>query len=230
MPLDLSLLLPDGQQAVAVTLNGRNGVPGEAQRNIKALPRAVDVLLDEGVGAIFLMGIPVAARRGYAEDCSALTALTADRGGVPIVSALNAITLALRALGAQRPLFVTQYGDALNRQVVDYCSDAGVEVLSAVGLNAGNAAEVNALTEADFERLARDAVACNPTADAVVISARPSLLSLGRRLEAELGIPVIEQTAAGVWWALSELGLPLPETADRLFAAAGHHLENMGEE
>jgi maleate cis-trans isomerase len=69
------------------------------------------------------MGIPVAARRGIASDRTALNALTADRGAVPIISSLAASALALKHLGARRPLFITQYNDEVNAAIVSYCRD-----------------------------------------------------------------------------------------------------------
>jgi len=221
IPSDMSLLLPKGVQVLGATLNGRNGLPGEAQRNLDAMQRATDVLVDEGADAIVVMGIPVAARRGLAEDRSALAGLTAARGAVPIASSLDTVAAALRYLDAERPLFVTQYNPPLNEAIIAYCRDAGVDVLAARGLGAGNAAEVNALTEADFEELAMRLVAEYPQADAIVLSARASMLSLSRRLEARFGFPVLEQNQTSLWWAMERLGIALPKTGDRLFEAAG---------
>ena len=88
LPWDLHALLPKDVQALTVTLNVRNGLPGEQERAIDNMRRATDVLIDEGADAIVVMGVPVAARRGFASDRAALDALTADRGAVPIISSL----------------------------------------------------------------------------------------------------------------------------------------------
>src|SRR5438105_1892736 len=86
LPWDLHALLPQDVQALTVTLNVRNGLPGEHKRAIETMRRAVDVLIDEGAQAIVVMGVPAAARRGFASDRTALDALTTDRGAVPIIS------------------------------------------------------------------------------------------------------------------------------------------------
>ena len=216
LPWDLHALVPQGAQALTVTLNVRNGLPGEHERALDNMPRATNVLIDEGAKAIVVMGVPVAARRGYAEDCNALAALTADRGAVPIISSLAASARALQHLGAKRPLFITQYNDAVNADIVAYCRDAGVTAAGCVGLGAGNAAQVNALSVADYESLTKSALARHPDADGIFLSARGNLLSLTRKLEATFGLPAIEQVQAGVWWALSTLGAPMPG-AGRLF-------------
>jgi len=219
LPWDLHALLPKDVRALTVTLNVRNGLPGEQERAIDNMHRAADVLIDEGAKAIVVMGIPVAARRGFAADRAALRALTADRGAVPIISSLAATALALKHLGAKRPLFVTQYNEEVNAAIVAYCRDAGVPAAGIAGLGATNAAQVNALSVSDYEALARRALEKHPDADAIFLSARGNLLSLTSKLEATLGLPTIEQVQASVWWSLLELGVAASSNAGRLFAA-----------
>lgn len=219
LPWDLHALLPKDVQALTVTLNVRNGLPGEQERAIDNMRRATDVLIDEGADAIVVMGVPVAARRGFAPDRAALEALTADRGAVPIISSLAASALALRYLGTKRPLFITQYNAEVNAAMLAYCRDAGVNAAGVVGLGAANAAQVNALSVSDYEALTRRALDEHPNADGIFLSARGNLLSLTRQLEASLGLPAIEQVQASVWWALSRLGGVPSSSAGRLFAS-----------
>lgn len=208
LPWDLQALLPAGVSALTVTLNVRNGLPGEHERATEQMQRAADVLIDEGARAIVVQGVPVAARRGYAADCKALEALTVARGALPIISSLAATALALKQLGVHRPLFVTQYNEPTNKAIADYCSDAGVRAAGAIGLGATNAAEVNALTAGDYEALARRALGSHPDADSIFLSARGNLLATTRTLEASLNLPVIDQVRASVWWALRQFDRP----------------------
>ena len=104
LPWDLHALLPQGVTALTVSLNVRNGQPGEADRAERVLQRAVDVLIDEGAQAIVVQGVPVAARHGLAKDRAALEAHVGARGPVPIISSLEATARALIALGSKRPL------------------------------------------------------------------------------------------------------------------------------
>lgn len=218
LPWDLHALLPNDVQALNVTLNVRNGLPGEQERAIENMRRAADVLIDEGAKAIVVMGVPVAARRGFAADCAALNALTAERGAVPILSSLAASVLALQQLGSKNPLFITQYNEVVNEAIGRYCGDAGVKATGIVGLGASNAAMVNALSASDFDALARKALKEHPDADGIFLSARGNLLSVARELQTTFGIPVVEQVEAGVWWALSKLGIDAAG-AGRLIAA-----------
>jgi maleate cis-trans isomerase len=207
LPWDLPTLLPKDVQALTVTLNVRNGLPGEHERALDNMHRATDVLIDEGAKAIVVLGVPVAARRGFAADSAALKALTADRGAVPIVSSLAASVLALQHVGAKRPLVVTQYNDEVNAAIAAYCRDAGLAVAGIAGLGASNAAMVNALSVSDYASLTKRALDQNPQVDGLFLSARGSLLSLTQTLETTLGLPAIEQAQATVWWSLSRLGV-----------------------
>jgi maleate cis-trans isomerase len=206
LPSDIYRVLPSSVQANIVTLNVRNGRPGEFERALGILRGATDVLLDEGSEAIVVMGVPVAARRGFATEQREHDALTADRGAVPIISSLAASTLALKALQVKYPLIITQYNAEVNRQIRDFYRDAGLDVAGAVGLGATNAQQVNALTADDYERLAHEALDACPRADGIFLSARGNLLDLTLRLENSKRLPVIEQIQASIWWSLSNLG------------------------
>lgn len=216
LPSDLHRLLPASVQANIVTLNVRNGRPGEIERALGILRGATDVLIDEGAEAIVVMGVPVAARRGFATEQKEHDALTADRGAVPIVSSLAATTLALKGLAVKHPLIITQYNGEVNRQIVDFYRDAGLEAAGAVGLGATNAQQVNALTADDYERLALGALDEHPQADGIFLSARGNLVDVALRLESSKQLPVIEQIQASIWWSLNKLGARTDQPRGRL--------------
>lgn len=220
LPWDLHAVLPPAVTAAVVTLNVRNGRPGEYERALSILRGATDVLIDEGVASIVVFGVPVAAKRGYAADRAALTALTVDRGKVPIVSSLAATALAFRYLGVKHPLLITQYADDVNAEIIAFYRDAGVEAAGAAGLGATNAAMVNALTAADFDVLARKALDRYPAADGIFLSARGNLRHVARQLDAAFEMPVIEQIEASVWWSLSQLNEAALERSGRLLSTA----------
>jgi maleate isomerase len=207
LPWDLHALLPPSVQANIVTLNVRNGHPGEFERALGILRGATDVLIDEGSEAIVVQGVPVAARRGFAAEQREHDALTADRGAVPVISSLAACALALHSLGVRRPLLVTQYNAEVNAQIATFFRDAGIEPAGAAGLGAMNAREVNALTMADYIRLASQALGRHGDTDGIFFSARGNLLDVALQFETTKGLPVIEQVQATVWWSLSRLGV-----------------------
>lgn len=210
LPWDLSDALAPDLAVAVVTLNVRNGLPGEQERAVSIMQGATDVLIDEGCEAIVVMGVPVSARRGFAAEREALNALTAGRGAVPIASALAASAAALRGRGVTRPLLVTQYAPDVNALLTEFYRDAGIEPAAATGLNARNAAEVNALSTDDFYALAVRAFRENESADGIFLSARGNMCANAAKLERELGMPVLDQVLAGVWWARSEFNAALP--------------------
>ena len=210
LPWDMQDALPPGLSVAVVTLNVRNGLPGEYERALGIQRGAADVLIDEGCGAIVAFGVPVSAKRGYAAEKAALNELTADRGAVPITSSLAASALRFLELSARRPLLVTQYASDVNEQLLAFYRDAGLEPAGAVGLGARNAAEVNALGPEDFYHLAQRAIRENPSADGIFLSARGNLLEVARKMEAGIQLPVVDQVQAAVWWAGSVLDVPSP--------------------
>jgi maleate cis-trans isomerase len=120
----------------------------------------------------------------------------------------------------RRPLVLTQYDDAMNLQVAGYLRASGVEPRATLGLGCRNAAEVNAKTAADYERLAREALAAHPDADAIFLAARTNLFDVAQRLERERGIPVVDQAQATVWWSLAQLAVTAPADRGRLLSSS----------
>ncbi len=204
IPWDLHRLVPPDASAIAVTLNNRNGLPGEADRALAELDRAVDVLADEGAERIVLFGIPNSARQTFAGEAARLAALSARRG-VPVTSSLLAVIGRLRARGATRPLLVTQYAAGPNGEIAAYFGAAGLAVAGAFGMGAGNAAQVNATAPGDYEALAERALLEHPDADSVFFSARGNLYDVARRIEQQSGRAVVEQIEAAVWWAFERI-------------------------
>jgi maleate cis-trans isomerase len=49
----------------------------------------------------------------------------------------------------------------------------------------------------------------NGSADGIFLSARGNMCANASKLERELGVPVLDQIQAGIWWARSELCAPV---------------------
>jgi maleate cis-trans isomerase len=220
LPWDMEAALPPDLSVSVVTLNVRNGRPGEHERALSIMRGAADVLIDENCGAIVTFGVPVSARRGYAAEKAALSELTADRGAIPITSSLAAAALGLRELSVRRPLLVTQYAPEVNEQLFAFFRDTGLEPAGAVGLGARNAAEVNALSAENFYDLAQRAIRENPAADGIFLSARGNLLDVALKIEAGIDLPVVDQVQAAAWWARSVLDASRLTGSSRLLASA----------
>jgi maleate cis-trans isomerase len=222
LPWDMSAALAHDLGVSVVTLNVRNGRPGEHERALDAQRRASDVLIDEGCTAIVAFGVPVSARRGYAAETAALNELIADRGAIPITSSLAASALGFRELAVRQPLLITQYAPDVNDLILAFYRDIGLEPAGAAGLGARNAAEVNALSAENFYDLARRVVHEHPHADGIFLSARGNLLDIALKLEAESGMPVVDQVQAAAWWARTVLDTSALRDSSRLLSSASH--------
>lgn len=154
-----------------------------------------------------------------AED-SISAALRAEGSTAPVISSAGALLDGIAALGARRVAIITPYLKPLTQAVVDYLSDAGVEVVDALSLEVPDNLAVARLDPADLRRhhqrldLSR--------ADALVLSAcvqMPSLPSI-QPVEDEVGIPVLSAATATTYRILQELGLPpVVPNAGRLLRA-----------
>jgi maleate cis-trans isomerase len=150
--------------------------------------------------------VPVAVRGGYAREEQRLAELR-QRHAIPITSGVRACVDGFRQLGVQRPLVATAYLDEMNDQLLTYFREAGLQPAGVRGLGARSPAESGRLGAEVLAGLTRDLLAESPDADGVFLGARIPLHTQAVALEAELGVPVLHGTQAGVWWACRELGL-----------------------
>jgi maleate isomerase len=155
---------------------------------------------------------------GLAAD-EALSAIMAEAAGCPATTAALDTARLLRMLGARR-LGMVGSGD------LGYLEDAarglGGELVAARGFGQLDNLAAAGLDPAAIAALARETAAARP--DAILIwSTNMPGLTIMAPLEAELGIPVIDAAAAGVWGCLVALGAdPAPARAmGRIFGLAG---------
>lgn len=204
VPSDLEAMLPSGVRVAITTLSVRNGVAGEPERAVAAIEGAVEQLVYESAQAVITFGIPLAARRGFAEEQRAYGALSAANG-VPVTSSLMASIAWLNEVRKTRTLSVTQYNPEANAQIARYFAAAGANVIASAGLGAANAAQVNALSPDDYYALAKSALAEHPSADSLFLAGRGMLNDVAQRLERETGLPVVHQYPAAFRWALAAI-------------------------
>jgi maleate cis-trans isomerase len=126
--------------------------------------------------------------------------------GCRVVATAEAMTEALRAVGARRIGVATPYGDDVNELLTAYLRAADFEVVAMAGASLHSNWDVCTMSEAMIADLARKVAA--PDADAVFFActAVPIVSQIGR-LEAELGRPVITANQATFWAALGACGI-----------------------
>ncbi len=137
----------------------------------------------------------------------------AATGGVPVVTATEAMLLAVEAAAVRRIALVTPYGQRSGDALVRTFRDNAIEVVAAVhhdfSVGSDDPREWHDTNRQPLDRvvsLARDAD--RPEADAVIIvSTNLPTLAVVDRIERELGKPVLTTNQSILWWCLRMLGL-----------------------
>ncbi|MER5673876.1 maleate cis-trans isomerase family protein [Pseudonocardia alni] len=134
-------------------------------------------------------------------------ALRAEGCDAPVVSSAGALLSGIAALGAKRVAIITPYMEPLTKAVVDYLTDAGVEVVDSLSLQVPDNLAVARLDPADLREHWRRLDLTG--ADALVLSAcvqMPSLPSI-EAVQGAAGIPVLSAATATTHRILTGLGL-----------------------
>ncbi|SFO07793.1 maleate isomerase [Pseudonocardia ammonioxydans] len=135
------------------------------------------------------------------------TALRAEGSTAPVVSSAGALLSGITALGASRVAIITPYMEPLTQAVVDYLTDAGVEVVDSLSLQVPDNLAVARLDPAELREHHRKLDLSR--AEALVLSAcvqMPSLPAIAP-VQDEIGIPVLSAATATTHRILTELGL-----------------------
>jgi len=209
VPMELEDMLPDGVAVIGTNLGVRAHQAAEFDRAYEGIPAALDLLVGEGAQAIYLEGVPVAVRQGWAAEQQAHRTWS-ERVGVPVTSGFAAVVAALQHLGARRPVVATAYRDEWNDLIARYLADAGVAPGEVRGLSVQTPAEAGRVDATVFYQLARQLVDGHGEANAVVLGARGNLMPVALELERDFGLPVVFGTPAGLWWGLRQLGVSAP--------------------
>jgi maleate isomerase len=169
---------------------------------------AVRLLGDARVDAYLWAGTS-AAWEGIGTD-EALVSAIESLTGKPSTTATQALLAALEDLGAVTYGLVVPYVEPIVDAIARNLDAAGY---ACAGIRAGGLT-----TNWEFAAVTGDAIAADVRA---VAEARPDAIVIHctnlrgadvvEELEAELGIPVLDSVAVGLWGALRLLGIPIPE-------------------
>lgn len=149
----------------------------------------------------------------------ALVARLAEAAGCPATTAFLATTTLLDRLDARRLAFVMP-GDP--GQAAQAAAGLGGAMVAARGLGLTDNHAAAAAPPARIAALARELAAARPEAILIWSTNLPGV-GVMAPLEAELGIPVIDSAAAGVWGCLEAMGVPTAPAAPlgRIFRLGG---------
>ena len=217
LPHELQDMLPDGIGVIAANLGVRAHQGAEFDRAREGTRSALELVVGEGAQAVVLSGVPVAVRQGYANEQAANAAWTTQMG-VPVTSGMAAAVAGLQHLGARRPVVLTAYLEEFNRLIAQYLADAGLAPAAVEGFSVRSPAEAGRIAPTAYYQRARDLLAAHADADAVILGTRSNMQPVTLALEADLGLPVVHGTQAGLWWALRHLHVAARPHSGRLLA------------
>lgn len=181
----------------------------------------VDELIKQGAHSITLAGFPIASQLGRPRVL-ALLEETARKTGAVADAHAEATVAALQHFGAKRIAVASRWSDELNKRVVDYLTQAGIEVMTitSVGQWAKQAFSMSIEEGVKLAfQLGREAMRKAPKADALFLAggAWRSLAAVPI-LEEDFGIPVITNPITQPWRLIAAGIAPPVEGWGRLLA------------
>lgn len=186
-------------QPRSTELAGNEDLVRDAERAARSLSRArVDVIAFACTSASFFEGVK-------AELCLHDTIARAAKASA--VTAIGAVTEALRVLNVRRVVLATPYTAEVNALEEAFLRSRGYQVLAMCGLNTHDAFDIGLVSDARVYRLVRELV--QPEAEGIFISCTNlPTLDVIARLEADTGLPVVTSNQALAWACLRRLHVP----------------------
>lgn len=190
----------------------------EAQFHLDAMRAGADLLADAPLDAIVWNGTS-ASWRGLDTDLAFCEAVHRDTG-LPVTTTTIAFHQTFRRHGWTRIGLAVPYTPDITLKIGEEYRRHGFSVVQAADLSISDNVAFGALSPETLEQLIRDAAKGEPDCIAVVctnLAAAP----LVERLEAELGIPIVDSVAVTFRAALALAGIDEPVAGwGRLLAAA----------
>ncbi|RUT31423.1 Asp/Glu/hydantoin racemase [Arsenicitalea aurantiaca] len=173
---------------------------------------AARLLADARVGVIAWSGTS-AAWLGSAWDDGLCAAIRAETG-IPACTAVGAIEALLRKKGATRIGLISPYTDDVQHKIIENYAKAGITVIGEAHTGLSENFAFSTITDDAVRQMCRSVAASRPEA-LVIMCTNMRGWSLMAEIEAELGIPVVDSTAAVVWQGLDILGADASPIAGR---------------
>ena len=202
---DLLALVPDGVQVDIQPLGlYRTSLNELSESGDDHLAKTTQLVTERGWAGVAMTGAPMQVQnRDLPERLRAAT-------GVPVTTALESSTAALRALSAERALVMTPFDRSMNELVGEYLKSAGIDAVfpeTALGTGPG----ALALSADEVYELAKGALMAASGVEAIYFQgARLNPLGCLERMETDFSVPVVASNPAMLWHLLSVLGARRP--------------------
>lgn len=209
---DLRRLLPEGVEihAARVVYPRRVTADNLAVASERAIA-AVEQLLPVRPAAIAWACTSASFSEGRAGNERLVARLQAAAGAVPVTTASGAVVAALARLGLRRPMVGSPYSEPINRRLLSFLREHGLEPTGVRGLHEGELDDF-ALQDVDDSRLARfleELAAAD--GDSIVLSCTGlGTARIAPKLEHRLGKPILTSNLAILWrcWELGRIAVP----------------------
>ena len=202
---DFLALVPDGVQVDIQPLGlYRTAVTELREAGGDHLAKTTQLAADRGWQGIAVMGAPMQVQNMDLAD--RLRAGT----GVPVTTALESSTAALRALSAERTLVLTPFERSMNALVGEYLESVGIEAVFPDDAFE-SIARAEQLSADEVYDLAKNALMSASGVEAIYFQgARLNPLGSLERMETDFSVPVVASNPAMLWHLLSLLGARRP--------------------
>ncbi len=186
---------------------------GKVDEAIANYWEAAAELAKEKADVIVLSGVPVSANFGRAK-VQQLLKETKDKFGIRATTPFEAFLAAMNHLGLKSVTIGSRWEDGLNKKVVQYCKDGGIEVKSittrnqTVSVASGMSFDVGLETALG---VGREAGKAGPDAEAIFVPGGAAMaIHVIPILEKEFNKPVLTNRSCEVWQNLVHPGVIPP--------------------
>jgi maleate cis-trans isomerase len=195
-------IVPPDVMEISTGLGLEDYAPEAVERCIARFWQCTEALAQEKVDIMVLGGVPISVRLGRPRLLELLGAAT-EKTGIAMDAPLEALIGAMNFLGLKTVAVGSRWGDSVNRAVIEYLKEGGIEVagITARNQSAGDAAAMT------FEgglvtalEVAREAASLSPRADAVFVPGAAAMsLHVIPAIEEEFGKATFTNLSLEVW-------------------------------
>jgi maleate isomerase len=196
--VDMIRLLPPGIGVVPVFLNFTEGTREEYQNSYADYEKSIAYLASQHCDTISIEGAPPFMILGPDGEAKLVDGWKQKYKTDMFTSSQNQVN-ALRAMKIKKILGVTPFGAELNGSYAKYFEDCGIGVVSMQGIDVSFRSIQDVAAEAIYSFIKKKFLQYTG-ADAVYILGSPlDALGIVATLEQDLGVPVVQPTAARIW-------------------------------
>jgi len=172
---------------------------------------ATELLAEKGVDAIYLGGVPPIVMRHPGYDLE-LVAEMEKRGGVPACTDVTGVMEAFRAMRIQRLVMAAPFEEWVIDLIKTYYAAAGFDIVHMKGMPLKTSTERRALPiEVEYTFTRRVFRECTQEVDGIYIPCGGwGTVYNVKRLEQDLGKPVITWFTGMIWWFLTKMNIRAP--------------------